>query len=51
MQWVLLFIAVLNLLTFVVYYLDKNAAIRGSQRTPENTLHLLAVLGGWPGAF
>jgi len=50
MQWYLLFIAALNLLTFVVYYLDKKAAIRGTQRTPENTLHLLALVGGWPGA-
>ena len=51
MQWYLFFIAALNLLTFVVYYLDKKAAIRGTQRTPENTLHLLALVGGWSGAF
>jgi uncharacterized membrane protein YsdA (DUF1294 family) len=51
MRWVLPFIAALSLLTFVMYYRDKNAAVRGDQRTPENTLHLLALLGGWPGAF
>lgn len=51
MQWVLLYITALNLLTFAVYYLDKKAAIRGAQRTPEITLHVLSILGGWPGAF
>ena len=51
MQWHLLFIAALSLFTFVVYYADKQAAFRSGRRTPENTLHLLAFLGGWPGAF
>lgn len=51
MRWILPFIAALSLITFVVYYLDKKAAMRGAQRTPENTLHILSILGGWPGAF
>lgn len=41
----------MSLLTFVVYYLDKSAARRGSWRTRESTLHLLSLLGGWPGAL
>lgn len=40
----------LSALTFVVYAMDKNAAQRDSWRTPESTLHLLSLLGGWPGA-
>lgn len=40
----------LNLGTFAVYAFDKNAARQGQPRTPESTLHLLALLGGWPAA-
>lgn len=41
----------LNLLTFLSYALDKSAAQRGSWRTSEKQLHLLALLGGWPAAW
>jgi uncharacterized membrane protein YsdA (DUF1294 family) len=34
-----------------VYHRDKKAALRNTRRTPENTLHILSLLGGWPGAF
>ncbi|WP_341503674.1 DUF1294 domain-containing protein [Gallaecimonas sp. GXIMD4217] len=40
-----------SLLTFAVYATDKAAARKGGQRLRENTLHLLALLGGWPGAW
>ncbi len=38
-------------ITFGIYALDKSAARRGSWRTRENTLHFLALSGGWPGAL
>ena len=41
----------LSLLTFLAYAVDKSAAINGRWRTPEKTLHLLSVSGGWPGAL
>ncbi|MGJ7524461.1 DUF1294 domain-containing protein [Variovorax sp. GB1P17] len=41
----------LNLLTFFVYGFDKNAAATGRWRTAESTLHLLSLIGGWPGAW
>lgn len=41
----------LSLVTFLAYALDKSAAINGRWRTPEKTLHLLGLAGGWPGAL
>ena len=41
----------LSILTFHVYAVDKLAAKRGRRRTPGNTLHLLSLAGGWPGAL
>jgi len=40
-----------SMLTFVVYAQDKSAAKKGAWRTPESTLHLLALACGWPGAL
>ena len=42
---------VASLVTYVVYSIDKNAARKGTWRTPEAQLHLLALIGGWPGAM
>ncbi len=41
---------ILSLLTFFIYASDKAKAKRGDWRTPESTLHFLALIGGWPGA-
>jgi uncharacterized membrane protein YsdA (DUF1294 family)/cold shock CspA family protein len=40
-----------SVFTFLVYAKDKRAARRGRWRTKENTLHTLALIGGWPGAL
>lgn len=40
----------LSLGCFVAYAIDKSAAKRGNWRTPETTLLLLGLVGGWPGA-
>ena len=50
--WLLGAMAALNLVTFLSYALDKSAAQGGAQRrTPESHLHLLGLVGGWPGAW
>ena len=38
-------------ITYLAYRSDKSAARRNAQRTPESTLHFLALMGGWPGAL
>ena len=44
-------VAGLSALTFGIYGADKQAARSRQWRTAENTLHLLALAGGWPGAW
>lgn len=51
LKFFLLVTCVVSLATFFVYGWDKRQAVRNAQRVPEKTLHLLAVLGGWPGAL
>jgi len=41
----------ISAITFIVYAVDKWAAMRNQWRIPENTLHLLSLAGGWPGAL
>ncbi len=51
MTLILLAYAVASMITFLAYAQDKRAARRGRWRTPEATLHLLELLGGFPGAI
>ena len=43
--------ALASAITFLAYAADKRAARRRRRRTPERVLHLLALAGGWPGAW
>lgn len=43
--------ALMSLASFLVYWWDKDAAGAKRWRTEEGTLHLLDLLGGWPGAL
>lgn len=48
---VLLLISIINVITYWMYAQDKEAAQQGNRRVPENTLHVLSFLGGWPAAW
>lgn len=50
-SWTLGAAVAINLITFVAYAMDKSAAQNGQWRTKESHLHLLALAGGWPGAW
>jgi len=51
MKWIAIIYAVASLVAFAVYAFDKGRARRDGRRVPERVLHLLELLGGWPGAF
>ncbi len=42
---------VMSFIAYVAYAIDKSAAKSGRWRTKESTLHLLSIIGGWPGAY
>lgn len=44
-------VAVASCASFAAYGWDKRRAAIAGRRIPERTLHLLAFLGGWPGAL
>lgn len=49
--WVANWLLVVNLVTFVYYWLDKSLAVRLLWRIPEIVLHTLSAVGGSPAAF
>jgi uncharacterized membrane protein YsdA (DUF1294 family)/cold shock CspA family protein len=42
---------IFSLLIFIVYAYDKSKAYKNEWRVSEQTLHLLELFGGWPGAL
>jgi uncharacterized membrane protein YsdA (DUF1294 family)/cold shock CspA family protein len=42
---------VASIAAFLAYGIDKSAAENDRWRTPEKTLHMFGLLGGWPGAL
>nr|NJM04595.1 DUF1294 domain-containing protein [Desulfobacula sp.] len=41
----------LSIAAFGMYKKDKSAAKWDDWRTPESTLHMVSLFGGWPGAL
>lgn len=50
-RWGWLWFVVASAVSYVYYQRDKRAADEDEDRVPENHLHVLALLGGWPGAL
>lgn len=51
MKWLMYYLIVVNLLTWLIYGIDKWKAKRRAWRIPERTLLLLAAAGGCTGAL
>jgi len=41
----------MSIICYVAYSRDKKSAKANQRRTPERTLHIYELLGGWPGGF
>lgn len=46
-----IFLILMNVVCYWFYSQDKEAAQLGNRRVPEQTLHVLSFLGGWPAAW
>ena len=51
MKWLMYYLIVVNLLTWIIYGIDKWKAKRRAWRIPERSLLLLAAAVGFTGAF
>lgn len=47
----IIYLIIINIITFITYGIDKNKARKGAWRIPEKTLIGLAVAGGSIGAL
>lgn len=50
-QNIIIYLIAINLITFLVMWLDKRKAKKGRWRIPENTLLLFVLLGGGIGGI
>lgn len=49
--YIILPLLIINVITYITYKADKEKARAKIWRTPESTLHFLALIGGWPAAL
>ncbi len=50
MSWLAFYYSA-SMITYGCYSRDKKAAENAGRRTPEATLHVMSLVGGWPGAL
>ena len=51
LESILIIIVIINIVTFIIYGIDKYKAKKGKWRIPENSLIGLAIIGGSIGAY
>lgn len=51
LQNIAAYLAIINIVTFALYYRDKKMARNGGWRVSEKTLLMLAFFGGTPAAY
>ena len=51
MRFLLYYLLGINLVTFIIYGIDKMKAIKNRRRVKESFLFTLVMLGGFAGAF
>lgn len=47
----LIYLLLVNIVSFIIYGLDKRFAIKRKRRIPESDLFLLSIIGGATGSF
>ena len=51
LRLVTIYFALANIITFIIFWIDKKLARRNKNRIPESTMILLSALGGAGGGF
>lgn len=51
MEFIILYLSVVNILAYMAYGIDKKKSVKGGWRIPESTLLLYSLLGGGIGSM
>ncbi len=51
MKYLIIYLIIINAITFIMYFIDKFMAKKHSYRIPEKILFLMALLGGAVGGI
>lgn len=51
MMYLLLYLVIINLASFITFFVDKRKAVKNKWRIKESSLHLLSLAGGVYGSI